>query len=108
MNALLDQAVAILSISPLQGYRERIRDLEAQIHEAQEEIADYRTRRVAAPRDSVWKTTVDDFDAQIRQHQDEIATLGAQARLLVFQIRAAQQQSEHFAGGIGPEHLTQR
>jgi len=72
IDALLDQAVAILSISPLQGYRERIRDLEAQIHEAQEEIADYRTRRVAAPRDSVWKTTVDEYDAQIAQRQEQI------------------------------------
>jgi hypothetical protein len=46
--------------------------LEAQIHEAQEEIADYRTRRVAAPRDSVWKTTVDEYDAQIAQRQEQI------------------------------------
>lgn len=72
IDELLDEAVDVLSISPLQGYRERIRALEAKIREAQDEITEYRTRRVAAPRDSLWKTTVEDYDAQIAQRQQQI------------------------------------
>jgi len=72
IGELLDEAVAILSISPLQSYRARIRALEAKIREAQDEIAEYRTRRVAAPRDSLWKTTVDEYDAQIARRQEQI------------------------------------
>jgi hypothetical protein len=72
IDELLDQAVAILSISPLQGYRERIRALEEKIAEAQEEIAAYRTRRVAAPKDSLWKTTVEEYDAEIASRQEQI------------------------------------
>ena len=72
IDELLDQAVTILSISPLQGYRERIRELEARIHEAQEAVTDYRTRRVAAPRDSFWKMTVNEYDTEISRLQEQI------------------------------------
>ena len=74
INALLDEAVAILAVSPAQDYRARIRRLEADILQAQQDIADYRTRRVAAPRDAAWQKTVADYDRAITEREADIAT----------------------------------
>lgn len=72
INELLDEAVFILSISPLQRYRDRIRELEAEINSARQEIAESRTRRVAAPKDSLWQETVAEHDREIAERQEQI------------------------------------
>lgn len=72
INELLDEAVSLLSVSPLQRYRDRIRELEAQISTARQEIAEYRTRRVSAPKDSLWKETVAEHDREITEREEQI------------------------------------
>jgi hypothetical protein len=72
INALLDEAVDILSTSNLQQYRERIRTLQTQIAEARQAIADDRQQRVSAPGKSMVKRTVADIDRAIDAHQTEI------------------------------------
>lgn len=74
INALLDEAVAILAVSPAQDYRARIRRLEADILQAQQDIAEFRTRRVAAPRDAAWQKTVEDYDRAIAEREADIET----------------------------------
>ena len=49
IEALLDDAVTILSTSPVQRFRERIRAIQGEIDAARAAIADYRQNRVAAP-----------------------------------------------------------
>ncbi len=80
IDALLDEAVAILAVSPAQDYRARIRRLEGEVLAAQQEIAELRTRRVAAPRDATWQKSVADYDraiaereAAIEHHRAELA-----------------------------------
>jgi len=73
INALLDEAVAILSTSDLQNYRERIRDLQARVAEARQAIADDRQRRVSAPESSMVERTVQDLKRAIEQRQADIA-----------------------------------
>jgi len=72
INALLDEAVAILAVSPAQDVRGRVRRLEAEIQKAQQEIAELRTRRVAAPRDATWQKTVADYARAIAEKEAEI------------------------------------
>ena len=50
INELLDESIAILSISPSQRYREQIRELEEAVQKTQAEIAELRQKRVSAPR----------------------------------------------------------
>ncbi len=85
INTLLDEAVAILAVSPAQDYRERIRRLEEQVRRAQQDIADYRTRRVAAPREAALQKTVADYDEAIRAREADIEAYGAELR----QVREA-------------------
>lgn len=73
IDALLDDAVAILSRSSVQNYRDRIDRLQSDIEEAKEDIGTYRQRRVAAP-DKAWvKRTVEDYERKIEQRQEDIA-----------------------------------
>lgn len=79
INQLLDRAVTLLSATPGQHYRQRIRNLEAAIRHDQDVIADARQHRVGAPRQALWQQTQADYDAaieaargRIRQHRDEI------------------------------------
>lgn len=73
IEALLDQAVAILSTSGVQHHRERVRVLQAEIAKARQDIANDRQRRVSAPQSSVVKRTVEDFDQAIAERQADIA-----------------------------------
>ena len=75
INALLDEAVQILSISPIQDYRERIRALQSEIERARAEIADARQKRVAAPSESTIKKTVADYDRMIETRERDIDRL---------------------------------
>ncbi len=67
INELLDQSVEILSISTSQRYRENIRVLETKIQRAQEQIAEYRKERVAAPQGGLLQKTVQDYDEAIAE-----------------------------------------
>ncbi|CRI66092.1 conserved exported hypothetical protein [Thiocapsa sp. KS1] len=78
INALLDTAVEILSISPIQNYRERIRILQAEIEKARAEIADARQKRIAAPAESTFKKTVTDYDLLIKSLADDIDRLNGE------------------------------
>jgi hypothetical protein len=73
INALLDEAVDILSTSNLQGYREHIRTLKTQIAKARQDIADDRERRVSAPENAMVKRTVADIDRAIAARGADIA-----------------------------------
>jgi len=73
IDALLDQAVAILSTSGVQHHRKRVRALQAEIAKARQDIANDRQRRVSAPQSSVVKRTVEDFDQAIVERQADIA-----------------------------------
>lgn len=72
IDALLDEAVDILTVSPALKYRDRIQALQGEIVKARAEIADYRQQRVAAPKESTLKKTVDDYDALIEAREDDI------------------------------------
>lgn len=72
IHALLDESIAILTLSPSQGYRERIRELEGTIRKAEEDMAQLRTRRVTAPRDSLWEKTLEQYDGEIQERQARI------------------------------------
>jgi hypothetical protein len=73
INALLDEAVDILSLSNVQRYRDRIRALQAETAKARQEIADYRLQRVSAPESSMVEKTVADYDRAIRKRQAAVA-----------------------------------
>jgi len=73
INALLDEAVDILSRSDLQRYRERIRVLQARIAEARQDIADDRQRRVSAPESAMVQRTVEDIDRALEARRADIA-----------------------------------
>jgi hypothetical protein len=82
INGLLNEAVEILSSSGTQDYRARIRALQAAIAQANQEIADYRQRRVSAPEKSVVQKTVEDYNraieektAAVRRDQKALADL---------------------------------
>jgi hypothetical protein len=72
INTLLDEAVAILSTSSVQHYREHIRQLQEAIVQARAEIDDFRKQRIAAPRESVVKRTVADYDRLIEERMGDI------------------------------------
>ncbi len=75
IDALLDDAVTILSTSPVQRYRERIRAVQTEIDSARAAVADYRQRRVSAPPESNVKRTVADYDRLIAEKESEIGRL---------------------------------
>ncbi|MTW19863.1 hypothetical protein [Allochromatium palmeri] len=72
IDTLLDEAVAILSVSPALKYRERIQVLQEQIVQWRAEIADHRQQRVTAPTESTFKKTVADYDALIDAREADI------------------------------------
>lgn len=79
INALLEAAVGVLSISPVQQYRGRIADLQTEITRARADLDGYRRERVAAPAESRLRRTVADYDrlidgrqADIRRYQQEL------------------------------------
>ncbi|OAD22666.1 hypothetical protein THIOM_001519 [Candidatus Thiomargarita nelsonii] len=72
INDLLDEAVAILSLSNTDQTRQRIRVLERQIREMKQSISEYRQKQVSAPVRSTWLKTVEDYDAKIEQLNEQI------------------------------------
>jgi hypothetical protein len=72
INELLDQAVDLLSTSEARDYRGRIRSLQASIAKANQEIADYRQRRVSAPEESMVQKTVEDYNRAIEAQVAEV------------------------------------
>jgi hypothetical protein len=75
IDTLLDDAVDILSTSPVQRFRGRIRDIQDEIMRARADIADYRQRRVSAPSDAALKRTVADYDRLIEVREADIERL---------------------------------
>jgi hypothetical protein len=75
IDALLDDAVEILSTSPVQRFRDRIRQIQGEIVRARADIADYRQRRVSAPADAALKRTVADYDRLIEAREADIERL---------------------------------
>lgn len=80
ISALLDQAVAALSLSPLQNERATIAALNAEIEQSREKIASYRQERIGAPTQSMVKRTRADYDALIRAEQQAIEDNQARLR----------------------------
>jgi DNA-binding transcriptional regulator YbjK len=85
INELLDEAVAILSISSSDQTRQRIRLLERKIREMKQTISQYRQEQISAPVESTWFKTVEDYEVKIKQlneridkHYEEIAKLKSQ------------------------------
>ncbi|HEC83753.1 MAG TPA: hypothetical protein ENI48_00695 [Thioploca sp.] len=72
INDLLDEAVAILSISNSTETRQRIRALEKEIRGMKQTISQYRQEQVSAPIRSTWQTTVADYEAKIEQLTERI------------------------------------
>jgi len=67
INALLDEAIGILSISKTSEIRHQIRSIEEDIRGLKQTIAKYRQAQVSAPIRSKWKTTVADYKEKIEQ-----------------------------------------
>ncbi|WP_295383965.1 hypothetical protein [uncultured Thiodictyon sp.] len=92
IDALLDDAVTILSTSPVQRFRERIRTVQEAIETARAEIAEYRQRRVSAPAESSIKRTVADYDRLIAEQEAEIKRLTDQLGAVKREFAAAVRQ----------------
>lgn len=80
INALLDEAITILVMSPAQHYRQRIRELEQTITAAQEEIAELRTKRVSAPQEAHWHKTAADYERAIDEQNRRITQADKELR----------------------------
>jgi len=92
IDALLDDAVTILSTSPVQRFRERIRATQGEIDAARAAIADYRQSRVAAPTESTIKRTVADYDRLILDKEAQIKRLTEQLGQVKREFAAAVRQ----------------
>ncbi|AUB82927.1 hypothetical protein [Candidatus Thiodictyon syntrophicum] len=92
IEALLDDAVTILSTSPVQRFRERIRAIQGEIDAARAAIADYRQNRVAAPTESTIKRTVADYDRLIAEKEAQIKRLNEQLGQVKREFAAAVRQ----------------
>jgi hypothetical protein len=92
IDELLDQAVAILSTSPVQRFRERIRTIQGEIDSARAALADYRQRRVAAPTESTVKRTVADYDRLIAEQEAQIRHLNGELTRVKREFAAAVRQ----------------
>ncbi|WP_295444279.1 hypothetical protein [uncultured Thiodictyon sp.] len=92
IDALLDDAVTILSTSPVQRFRERIRSIQREIESARASIADYRERRVSAPTESTIKRTVADYDRLIAEQEAQIKRLTDQLGQVKREFAAAVRQ----------------
>ena len=85
INTLLDEAVSVLSLSPMQQYRDRIEALQEQITKTRAALDRYRRERVAAPTESLVAKTVADYDeliaageADIRRFEQELSRVKAE------------------------------
>jgi len=67
INALLDEAIGILSISKTSEIRKQIRSIEEDIRGLKQTISKYRQAQISAPIRSKWKTTVSDYEEKIEQ-----------------------------------------
>jgi len=89
INELLDETVAILSTSPVQQFRDRIRVIQGQIESARGQIAEYRQRRVSAPAESVIQRTASDYDHLISEREADIRHLEAELTAVKGEFAAA-------------------
>lgn len=89
INGLLDDAVEILSVSPVQRFRARIRVLQSEIERARADIASYRQSRVAAPAESAVQRTVADYDRLIGAREADIRRLGVELEAVKGEFAAA-------------------
>ena len=92
INALLDEAVAILSISSTAQTREHIRLLEEQIREMKQTISEYRQAKISAPVRSTWVKTVEDYDVKIKELKELI--LRNEKRIVELKLQFGQELSE--------------
>ncbi|MDX1656336.1 MAG: hypothetical protein R3310_14100, partial [Candidatus Competibacteraceae bacterium] len=72
IDALLDEAITILTGRGGSNYRRHLRELEEKIARAQADIAAARQKRVSAPRDSLWRETVEGYDRLIEERSRDI------------------------------------
>jgi hypothetical protein len=72
VDALLGEAIAILTDSPTTDYRARLRALEEAIAADRERIAALRQARVAAPDESFWHRSRSDYDTEIAELEADI------------------------------------
>ena len=82
INALLDEAVVLLGSNSSQYYRQQMNQLQTAIGNLETTINDARRKRVTAPKQGYWQTTVADYDQiinqslqQIEAHRQQIAEL---------------------------------
>lgn len=75
VDQLLDEAIGILGISDAETFRQDIQAIEGAIVERREMLVEFRQARITAPKDSLWKTTVEDYDDKIAALKEEIAEL---------------------------------
>ena len=73
IDALLDEAVEVMSEGAIQDQRRRIRALQADIEQARLAIDRYRSERVSAPKESLFRTTAAEYDLAIAAKTAEIA-----------------------------------
>ena len=92
INALLDEAVAILSISSTSQTREHIRLLEEQIREMKQTISEYRQAKISAPVRSTWVKTVEDYEVKIKELKELI--LRNEKRIVELKLQFGQELSE--------------
>ena len=89
ITGLLDDTVEILSTSPVQRFRDRIRILQTEIERARADIAGYRQRRVSAPADSAIQRTVTDYDRLIAERETDSRRLAAELQAVKGEFAAA-------------------
>lgn len=84
MNKLLDVAIEMLDVSSASAARGQVRDIQAKLKIGHRNIADYRRKRLAAPREkslgrlervNPFITTKEAYDEMITQEEKEIAQL---------------------------------
>jgi hypothetical protein len=92
INALLDEAVDVLSVSNTAQTRKHIRLLEEQIREIKQTISEYRQARISAPIRSTWAKTVADYDAKIKELKELI--IRNEKRIVELKIQFSQELSD--------------
>lgn len=73
IDAVLDEVVGILGISPVRNLREEIAGLEQATRDDEAAIAALKERRISAPEESLFGATVERIDEQIAELQETIA-----------------------------------
>lgn len=81
IEELLDQAVDMLNVSPVQNDRVHIRELQGQVKSSQNDIAEYRRQKVSAPREkdlrllgkiNPLKKTKEYYDELIEEEEEKV------------------------------------